>query len=414
VKQKKKFPYLKSIISGLIALAGIVSIAIDLTKDFMPTTASLAITFASGLISMYAILNTVVENFYKNIVTDVTRADIKGVLNAFGIKTEKPTLSAAAGEALVPAYMINDLMYVMTHCIHRSTNVRQIDGNNRLETNYYIYTLSAAHVNEQRRIMSCYLSAIIRRIIAGYEAEGEFHIPVLIVPYGRNILLCEEVADTLNVPILTSQLEANAADRFSPEDAEKDPYEHLYQTFIGVEGLEVCLRNALTHLDFGDKKIVFHGIVADCNVTRGTQAVRTARYFNENICPHAERLGQQMLDICALSSLAGRDGVEVQFCPVADIATLFVADENAFPHLQRSMHDNGFRLHYFFSLNEDAKKMIYEAKDYYIYEHILSKSAPSDAMQQSEALAVPCGFMKKKPRRDYRNMTVDEMIHTIE
>ena len=81
-KQKKRQLYLKSIISGLIALAGIVSIAIDLTKDFMPEPISLAITFASGLISMYAILNAVVENFYKNVTTDVLRTDIKGVLNA--------------------------------------------------------------------------------------------------------------------------------------------------------------------------------------------------------------------------------------------------------------------------------------------------------------------------------------------
>ena len=92
-KQKKRQLYLKSIISGLIALAGIVSIAIDLTKDFMPEPISLDITFASGLISMYAILNAVVENFYKNVTTDVLRTDIKGVLNAFGINTDSTHLA---------------------------------------------------------------------------------------------------------------------------------------------------------------------------------------------------------------------------------------------------------------------------------------------------------------------------------
>ena len=407
-KQKKRQLYLKSIISGLIALAGIVSIAIDLTKDFMPEPISLAITFASGLISMYAILNAVVENFYKNVTTDVLRTDIKGVLNAFGINTDSTHL-ADTRTPPTPARMINDLMYVMSRCIHCSTNTRLIDGNNRLETNYYIYTLSAAHVDDQRKIMSCYLGAIVRHIIDACDGEGEIHIPVLIVPYGRNILLCEEVADSMNVPIITSQLEVNATDRFSPEDAEKDPYEHLYQTFVGVEGLEDCLRRTVINMDYSDKKIVFHGIVADCNVTRGTQAVRTARYLNENLCPHAERLGQQMLDICAPPSLADRDRVEVQFCPVTDIATLFIADENAIPYLEKSMHDYGCRLHYYFSLNEGAKKMIYEAKN-----HIFAyENASPETMRQSEALTAPCNFMKKKPRRDYYNMTVDEMIHTI-
>ena len=53
--------------------------------------------------------------------------------------------------------------------------------------------------------------------------------------------------------------------------------------------------------------------------------------------------------------------------------------------------------------------MIYEAKN-----HIFAyENASPETMRQSEALAAPCGFMKKKPRRDYYNMTVDEMIHTI-
>lgn len=391
--KKPAFLNLRTIISALLALAGVIALAVDVVKDFFPDYVGMIISFVSALISIYSIITGIIEEKMKEIAeqqmspkltavmeektnefSEILRQKIdeiaheqsvvhvKNTLESFGVKTTREhyrTNCLSSNDSTIK--LASNLIYLTSQSMHKSVNERLIDGRNMLSTKYYIYTLAASHVQELLDIMTNYVSVMISKIVESYpQAGGAIHIPYVIIPFSRNVILGEAVANKLHIPILVSQITQHGTDKFSPET---DVYEHFFQTFFGIESLELALKNAISTLGFFEKEIVFHGIVMDCNVTRGTAAINAAKYLNEHVYNESEKLKQKLLSKYEHLIPSHCKSLDIRFEKVTDIATLFIASSNAVEELTKGLQSANFKLYYYFSLNETAKESIFAIKD---------------------------------------------------
>ena len=65
--KKPAFLNLRTIISALHALAGVIALAVDVVKDFFPDYVGMIISFVSALISIYSIITGIIEEKMKEI-----------------------------------------------------------------------------------------------------------------------------------------------------------------------------------------------------------------------------------------------------------------------------------------------------------------------------------------------------------
>lgn len=379
---------LQTLVASIISVGSLVAVIIDVCQDIMPEEFSLGLTFVGALSSFYAILTMLIEKAVNALLYVERKGFIIDLLSSYGIN-----IQSYKSKTILKTYQANqlaaDCLYVVSQCIHKSNSTRLVDGYNGVETQYYIYTLSASHVEKLLNIMSKYLSEMITDITNYYQKDNNLHIPIIVVPHGRNVLLCENVANKIGIPILISQ--DNSRDRFTPVNSSEDPYEHLYQTFTGVEVLEECIKNTLIYADSGIKKIVFHGIVADCNITRGSQAISVATNYNNHIASNSLLLSKLIFENLGNVDLFNDSKeIQIEFDKIHDIATLFLADSKSITIVNNNAKQHDLTVNYFFELDEEVKSMIYDER-----KNIMPflESTP-DNLEKMKRVINRCGFSK--------------------
>lgn len=348
----------RNIILSLVSLGGIISIIIDnVIKEFLPDTVKILVTFITILITVITILAPMLD-YYTDKVSAVSRAqNLKDVLHIFGIKVDEVNRMYDNIDGTKIAY---DLLNVIASCIHKGPT-RYIDGRNEISTQYYIYTLSAAHLEDKLKIMTAYMCKLIAEIRDEIERKSEKNIKncyFLIVPFGRNVLLGESIADNMHLPILISQIGSGEKDNGGQFEPCIDSYEYTYQKFVGMDSLEEYARReqALCADDLEITNVVFHGIILDCNTTRGSAFVRIANHFNERILPHSDVI------LTHLRPLNIRT-FNISFSRIQHCATLFLAADSGKSYCESVMRANKLELKYYFELTENAKKYIFDNRD---------------------------------------------------
>lgn len=278
---------------------------------------------------------------------------------------------------------ISELLTVVTKYMHNwHVHIKSAYSTNDsgISTKYYVYTLSASHERDDLKIMVKYLSAVIDRILSfgkynWYdESSSTRHVPVLVVPQNRNVILAESVADKIKIDA-ENQIEIPILAYQPPPKGEKDDsgsvddvdigYERFYRIFQGCD----ALRRKLHMLKICDetsvsiKKFVLHMILIDCNVTRGTSMVNIIRDirmdggFNAFVKKNAAVIGR---------NLCPEEGVGVEFDNMRDCATLFVASDRALSDedgsLDRKFRTEKLRLWYYFVLPESVKEKLWNMR----------------------------------------------------
>lgn len=352
--QSFKKNLIRNVILAIISIGGIISILIDFFKDYMPKELSIAVTFLTAFISFIAVIAPMLDFYTEKVTENGENTIIKTIFEYFGVKNVNETRN---DYALTPESLPYDMLDMVASCIHKGPT-RYIDRSNAIQTEYYIYTLSLVHLENKLEIMSKYMCILVNDIIKEIERSksvSTIECYFLIVPYGRNVLLGEAIANKLNIPILISQTSRIESDSGGQHNLKDNPYEYLYQQYIGTDSLEKyikvrqlqCMNNSSISL------IRATGIVIDCNTTRGSQLQAVAKNFNDNILPYAEKILENM-------EIQGARKLELKFNRISQCATLFLASDTAKDYCTELFNTNNLNLRYYFELSEDSKKDIFQ------------------------------------------------------
>lgn len=370
---------IRNLVLAVISLGGIITVIADIAKDFLPNELKTAITFLTALISFFTVLVPTIEYYVTNMHCNDTYAIVEDILKAYGITMVHRKRSS--GNKLSATSCKKELLEVAADSMRKAAP-RQIDSDKELRTDYYIYTLSAAHVEEKLEVMAKYMGMLIDQIQNEVDKKTDNSIQnvyVLIVPYGRNVILGEKLANLKNVPILISQLGKIETD--SLLRTEDDPYEIMYSQFIGMDSLESYVQKIGKLNDPNKKRIEIIGIIVDCNTTKGSAYINIVKYFNEKLLAKKER-------ICETLSAMTNNKMTVNIQDLKYCATMFIASDNAIPTCKKQFCDNGCDLYYYFRLTEEAKALLYanreELSQIEVSQQILQRCAESCGFNESK------------------------------
>lgn len=344
----------RNIVFCAISLGGIISIVVDVVEDYMPKELNIGITIVTAFITFVTILLPIIDYYSEKLYSKGECAAVKTVLKHCGIVDNNEVLCS---EKCTPATLTYDLLDIVARCIRKCTT-RCIDGDNKIPTGYYVYTLSIAHLENKLKIMTDYMFVLLNEIIGEIRGAGASNCKqcfFLIVPYGRNVLLGEALANYMNIPVLVSQIGKYEKDTGKRRD---DPYEYLYENYVGTDSLEKYIKDQqlLSLSDNNITDIVFNGIIVDCNTTKGSQMHTIASNFNSNIYTNNDKIFSKLkIDTCRCN---------LSFSKISYCATLFLAAaDKARGICNDGFKNNGLHLRYFFELTEDAKEKIFLNKD---------------------------------------------------
>ena len=383
----------RNIVLGIISIGGIISILIDFFKDYMPKELSIIITFLTALISFITVIAPMFDYYTEKVAVKGENAIIKTIFEYFGIK-EANDLDRDYLPS--PESLPYDLLDMVASCIHKGPT-RFIDRSNIISTKYYIYTLSLVHLEDKLAIMANYMCVLLNNIMSEFERnkissvhEGFF----LIVPYGRNVLLGEALANILHIPILISQTSKVELDSGGQHRLTDNPYEFLYQQYIGTDSLEKYIKDqqllCINNTDISTIRIT--GIIIDCNTTRGSQLQSVASTFNQTILPNSKAILDKM-------RIQSDRELELTFNNISECATLFLASaENAKQYCSNLFKTNNLHLRYFFELTENAKEDIYQNRQK-IARFLIHELANDNII---ERCAKCCGFEYKNKTNIYQ------------
>lgn len=348
----------RNIILGIISVGGIISIIVDIFKDYMPKELGIFVTFLTALISFISILAPMLDYYTERVLAKGENAIIETIFGYFGVKKIN---ELNRNYLPTPESLPYDLLDMVASCIHNGP-IRYIDRSEVIQTKYYVYTLSLAHLEDKLEIMSKYMCVLINDIMSEMERNKSASVQecyFLIVPYGRNVLLGEAVANTLHIPVLISQTSKIELDSGGQHKLSDNPYEFLYQQYIGTDSLEKYIKDqqllCVNNTDISSIRVT--GIIIDCNTTRGSQLMSVATNFNKNIIPNSNAILNKM-------KISSTRELGLIFNEISQCATLFLASsENAKEHCSNLFKNNNLKLRYFFELTEEVKQDIYQNRD---------------------------------------------------
>lgn len=383
------------IVSLLLTVSGIVSIFFDIVKDWLEDEVSIPLTFVTALCGMYSLVLLVMTKIVSLFKEETYELSMKRLLSYYGVDIITNSNRISSLNIMNPKELIHDFLYTISKSIHKGP-IRKINYNNNLETEFYIYSLSAVHSKELLFQMTKQMALIIKKITTIRESlihDNEILLPLLIVPFGRNILLGESLANYFSYPILIYQDISN--DNFIPTDASVDTYEHLYQSFSGVETLEEEIKKKYAQ-NLYRNQIIVYGIIIDDNVTSGTLICKTAQYYNDNISSNSLKLEEQIK-----SCLKIGDNININFEKATSIATLFIAHEKAIQKLTENIQRGNLEIYYYSVLDEEIKAQLYNSKE------IITSYEMSDSEQKKKVSDIAKRCFPKK----YKN--TDSLIQSI-
>lgn len=264
----------------------------------------------------------------------------------------------------------NDLLKLVIDYMHYWPNCPYyLTKSQTIQSDYYVYTLTASLNEEDLAVMRQYLIKIIERIIEENKwccNDECCHIPFLIALQNRNVILAEKVSDELiydnvkGIPILLYQ-PINDGQNCSCGNSK---FEQFYRIYLGCDALkEKIEKTVLAHLFC--KEVVLHGILIDCNVTEGTSMVnllsdnRMEGDFKTFVSNDAFK--KEFSEQCGLKPN------QLSFSPITDCATLFIASDQALLDTKSTLQQNfervGLNLWYYFVLPESIKEKLWNTKN---------------------------------------------------
>ena len=304
------------------------------------------------LVNVTKIINTSIDR--------VANRDITNILRRCGLLIEASKTMTVNFEVEETVY---DLIRLVTNFIHKG----EVKLNKTVSSPYYVYTLAASHDSVFLSIMKKYLAKIVSMIVCELEYYKNDHANesidryLLIVPYGRNVILADSVAnvisteDSLKTPILCSQVGAKMdSDERVDSLGEVEAYDLFYRTFVGCDALKTYVENECLLCNV--QKIRLNAIVVDCNITGGETITKVVKRYNDLI---------RKLQHGGISfPLQDTPSLSIELLPIKTVATLFVASdlaltddaENSLPKEFSKYH---LSLWYYFVLPESIKEKIF-------------------------------------------------------
>lgn len=395
---------LQTIVMGFVSLGGIIAIVLDFSLGFFSESMQLLVTFATSLMSFITILTPLLENYYQRITIKCEKEQITNVLKLYGVNTE--TREEVSNVHTTCKAAICDLVYLISQSLHKCEG-SMINGATSYGTDFYVYTLAASHVEKNIQIMVKYISKLIseiqERIIK--NSPDEYPLFYLIVPYGRNIILADEVSKVMKLPILISQVGKIERDTGSNITVQSNPYEFLYRNFHGLDSLKQYIKTKLLTEQITCKTISLNGIIVDCNVTSASSYTVIADFFNEKIFSNLGPV-ESKLEEDIVSNMMYQD-YKIKFNTINYGATLFMAHDSARAKLIENLKRADLNLFFYFELSEDAKSLIYKQKESINCSQEITIDNMSIVIDE---IAPLCHFRKIRSRED---KSLSNLIHVL-